>query len=107
MHGWEPDGEPFRRLLNQSCYIPPEAARVHGLTRDVLERDGEPPAHVYNVFHRYAANCPLVAYNAEHHLDRVLRPEWSRLRIAPIGSAGFCPLRLAQQLLDPAFAGRR
>jgi hypothetical protein len=35
----------------------------------------------------------------------VLRPEWTRLGIAPIGRAGFCALRLAQRLLDPVPAG--
>ena len=105
MRGWEPDGEPFRKLLNQNCDIPPEASRVHGYTREILERDGEPAAEVYEVFREYAGGCPMVAYNAEYDLDRVLRPEWTRLGIAPIGRAGFCALRLAQRLLDPVPAG--
>ncbi len=105
MRGWEPDGEPFRKLLNQNCDIPQEAARVHGYTREILERDGEPAAEVYEALREYAGGCPLVAYNAEYDLDRVLRPEWTRLGIAPIGRAGFCALRLAQRLLDPVPAG--
>jgi DNA polymerase-3 subunit epsilon len=47
MRGWEPVGEPFRRLLNQNQDIPAEASRVHGYTREILERDGEPAAVVY------------------------------------------------------------
>jgi hypothetical protein len=35
----------------------------------------------------------------------VLKPEWSRLGIKPIGAEGFCALRLAQRLLDPVPAG--
>jgi DNA polymerase-3 subunit epsilon len=105
MRGWEPDGEPFRKLLNQNCDIPPEASRVHGYTREILERDGEPAAEVYEAFREYAGGCPMVAYNAEYDLHRVLRPEWTRLGIAPIGRAGFCALRLAQRLLDPVPAG--
>jgi len=35
----------------------------------------------------------------------VLKPEWKRLRISPIGSQGLCALRLAQRLLDPVPAG--
>ena len=105
MRGWEPDGEPFRKLLNQNCDIPPEASRVHGYTREILERDGEPAAEVYEAFREYAGGCPMVAFNAEYDLDRVLRPEWTRLGIAPIGRAGFCALRLAQRLLDPVPAG--
>ena len=105
MRGWEPDGGPFRKLLNQNCDIPPEASRVHGYTREILERDGEPAAAVYAALREYAGDLPLVSYNAEYDLDQVLKPEWLRLGIAPIGSAGFCALRLAQRLLDPVPAG--
>lgn len=42
MSGWERDGEPFRRMLNHGCEIPAEASRVHGFTREILERDGLP-----------------------------------------------------------------
>lgn len=105
MRGWEPEGEPFRRLLNQNADIPPEASRVHGYTREILERDGESPQEVYREFAEYAGGLPLVAFNNEYDLDRVLTPEWSRLKIPAIGSAGFCALRLAQRLLDPVPAG--
>ncbi len=43
MRGWEPKGVPFRKLLNQNEDVPVEASRVHGYTREILERDGEPP----------------------------------------------------------------
>ncbi len=105
MCGWKPDGEPFRKLLNQNCEIPPEASRVHGYTREILERDGEPAGAVYEAFRAYAGGLPLVSYNAEYDLDSVLLPEWKRLGIAPIGTTGFCAMRLAQRLLDPVPAG--
>jgi DNA polymerase III epsilon subunit-like protein len=105
MCGWKPDGKPFRKLLNQGCDNAPEESRVHGYTREILERDGEPATEVYEAFREYAGCCPMVAYNAEYHLDQVLRPEWTRLGIAPIGSSGFCALRLAQRFLDPVPAG--
>jgi DNA polymerase III epsilon subunit-like protein len=105
MRGWYPDGEPFRKLLNQNQDIPPEASRVHGYTREVLERDGEPAHQVYREFAEYAAGLSLVSFNLEYDLDEVLRPEWERLRVAPIGAEGFCALRLAQRLLDPVPAG--
>ena len=50
MRGWEPDGAPFRKLLNQNEDIPPEASRIHGYTREILERDGEPPHRVCQDF---------------------------------------------------------
>ncbi len=105
MRGWEPVGEPFRKLLNQNKEIPQEASRVHGYTREILERDGEPAQEVYAAFREYAAGLPLVAYNLEYDLDKVLLPEWKRLKLKRIGTEGFCALRLAQRLLDPVPAG--
>ena len=105
MRGWSAEGEPFRKLLNQNQEIPAEASRVHGYTREILERDGEPAQHVYREFATYAGSLPLVSYNLEYDLDEVLQPEWRRLRIAPVGGRGFCALRLAQRLLDPVPAG--
>jgi DNA polymerase-3 subunit epsilon len=105
MRGWSAEGEPFRKLLNQNQEIPAEASRVHGYTREILERDGEPPHQVYREFAEYAGNLPLVSFNLEYDLDEVLKPEWKRLRISPIGCQGLCALRLAQRLLDPVPAG--
>jgi DNA polymerase-3 subunit epsilon len=105
MLGWEPGGEAFRKLLNQNADIPAETSRVHGYTREILERDGEPPLQVYREFAEYAGSLPLVSFNLEYDLDEVLKPEWKRLRIVPISGRGFCALRLAQRLLDPVPAG--
>ncbi len=105
MRGWEPEGVTFRKLLNQNEEIPPEASRVHGYTREILERDGEPPLQVYREFAEYAGNLPLVSFNLEYDLDEVLKPEWKRLHVKPIGTPGFCAMRLAQRLLDPVPAG--
>jgi DNA polymerase-3 subunit epsilon len=105
MRGWTPDGLPFRRLLNQNTDIPPEASRVNGYTREILQRDGEPAAVVYRDFAAYVSGLPIVAFNLEYDLEDVLKPEWERLGIQPIGTAGFCALRLAQRLLDPVPAG--
>ena len=105
MRGWEPEGPPFVRLLDHGVAIPPETARVNGNTREILERNGEPPLAVYDAFADYAGERPLVTYNLSYDLDQVLRPEWQRLGRAPIGRAGFCALRLAQRLLDPIPAG--
>ncbi len=105
MRGWEPDGKPFRKLLNQNAHIPAEASRVHGYTREVLERDGEPASEVYEAFREYVAGLPLVSYNVAYDLEDVLKPEWRRLGVPPVGTTGLCALRLAQRLLDPVPAG--
>ena len=78
---------------------------MHGYTREILERDGEPAIDVYRDFATYADDRPIVSYNLKYDLDDVLKPEWSRLGIKPIGAEGFCALRLAQRLLDPVPAG--
>ena len=91
------EGEPFRKLLNQNQEIPAEASRVHGYTREILERDGEPAQQVYREFAAYAGSLPLVSYNLEYDLDEVLQPEWRRLRIAQAGII-FC----ARQFLQSA-----
>jgi len=105
MRGWLPHGKPFRRLLNHNTDIPPEASRVNGYTREILERDGELPLDVYRAFEDYVGGFPLVAYHLQYDLNDVLKPEWERLGIQPVGSTGFCALRLAQRLLDPVPAG--
>ena len=105
MRGWEPEGPPFRRLLNHGVAIPPEAARVNGYTREILERDGELPREVYAAFATYVSARPLVSYNLRYDLDEVLLPEWQRLGIPPISHPGFCALRLTQRLLDQVPAG--
>lgn len=105
MRGWKKSGKPFRLLLNHGCEILPEASRVHGYTREILERDGSPPVEVYEEFAKYVGNLPVVSYNLEYDWDKVLIPEWKRLGIPQIGFSGFCALKLAQRLLDPVPAG--
>ena len=50
MRGWEPEGTSFQRLINTAGYISPEASRIHGYTKEILERDGFPPQDVYGEF---------------------------------------------------------
>ncbi len=105
MRGWSADGGPFRRLVNHGEEIPGEASRVHGYTKEILERDGCRPFEVYKDFAKYVGPRPLVSYNTSYDLDEVLHPEWRRLGIGAIGEFGFCALRLTQRLLDPTPAG--
>jgi DNA polymerase-3 subunit epsilon len=105
MRGWLPDGPPLRRMLNHGTEIPPEASRVHGYTREILERDGEPPTEVYRDFDRYVGERPVAAYNLAYDWDDVLLPEWRRLGLSPCGRRGLCLMNLAQRLLDPVPAG--
>ena len=59
----------------------------------------------YRAFSDYVGNRPIVSFNIQYDLNEVLKPEWKRLGIKPIGAVGFCALRLAQRLLDPVPAG--
>ena len=105
MIGFKRDGKPFRKLVNQNEEIPPEASRVHGYTREILERDGQDPHSVYAEFAEYVGDLPVVAYNLSYDWDGVLIPEWERLGINQIGTRGFCAYHLTQRLLDPSPAG--
>lgn len=105
MRGWQLIGPPFRFLLNQNAEISPEASRVNGYTREILERDGELPLTVYRAFAEYVGDSPLVSYNLAFDFDQVLVPEWERFGLKPTGQRGLCALRLAQRLLDPVPAG--
>jgi DNA polymerase III epsilon subunit-like protein len=105
MSGWTPTGAPYQALINQNVDIPPEASRINGYTREILERDGISASAAYQGLRAYAGDLPFVAYNIDFDWDRVLLPEWDRLGIQQIGHKGFCILRLAQRLLDPVPAG--
>jgi DNA polymerase III epsilon subunit-like protein len=105
MVGWKRSGPPFRCLLNQNAELSPEVSRVHGYTREILERDGQEPLRAYGAFGTYVGDRPICSFNLVFDLDRVLTPEYVRLGIAPIGLNGICMLRLAQRLLDPVPAG--
>jgi DNA polymerase III epsilon subunit-like protein len=105
MSGWEPVGDPYQVLINQNIDIPPEASRINGYTREILERDGVLATAAYQGLRKYSDNCPVASYNLEFDWDRVLVPEWRRLGIQPVGFRGFCILKLAQRLLDPVPAG--
>ena len=72
MRGWTPEGPSFHRLLNQNQDILPDAARMPGYTRELLERDGEPAEVVYEAFAEYAGDLSLVSYDLQYDLDQVL-----------------------------------
>lgn len=105
MRGWEPVGPPMRALIDHGRDIPAEASRIHGYTRQILAAQGFSPLQVYSFFRQYAAHYPLCSYNLEYDLDRVLIPEWGRLRVEQIGTRGLCILRLTRALLETNPAG--
>lgn len=105
MRGWQPEGPPLRCMIDHGVDIPAEACRVHGYTREILERDGSSPAEVYRALSLYVGRLPISAYNLAYDFDKVLVPEWDRLDIDPIGTKGFCTMQLAMRLLDPVPAG--
>lgn len=105
MEGWKPVGEPFRRLINVNAEISSEVSRVHGYTKEILERDGLPPTVVYEQLYEYADGAPVCSYNLKFDYDDVLLREWRRLGIVEILPPGFCLLRLTQRLIDPIASG--
>ena len=80
-------------------------SRVHGYTKEILERDGFPPTAVYKQLFEYANGAPICSYNLKYDYDDVLFPEWRRLNFTTFLQQGFCLLRLTQRLIDPVLAG--
>ena len=69
MRGWHPHGELFHKLLNQNADIPGEASRVHGYTREILERDGDYiQAPAVQVRQKQAVVLPMRKKNKEPDL---------------------------------------
>jgi len=99
MCGWEPEGKPFQILLNYDVPIDPSAEAVHGYSRGYLRKHGADPIEAHNLFHEYAQDLPIVAYNLSFDWDRVLLPEYSRLRLPASGSKGFCALTLSRRTI--------
>ena len=81
MDGWKPVGEPFRQLINVNAEIPSEVSRVHGYTKEILERDGLPPTVVYEQLYEYADGAAVCSYNLKFYYDDVLLREWRRLGV--------------------------
>jgi DNA polymerase-3 subunit epsilon len=99
MVGWEPDGEPFRVLLNHDVPIDPGAEAVHGYSREFLRQAGMDPHEAHGRFREYAGDRPIVAYNLSFDWDRVLLPECQRMRIPTAGCKGFCAMALARRVI--------
>ena len=105
MEGWKPVGEPFRQLINVDAEIPSEVSRVHGYTKEILQRDGLPPTLVHERLYEYADGAAVCSYNLKYDYDDVLAREWRRLGIVEVLPSGFCLLRLTQRLIDPVSSG--
>ena len=101
----KPEGEPFSCLINHDIEIPDASSRIHGYTRDILERDGLLPKEAYSDLSDYVGDRYMVAYNLPYDWDDVLVKEWGRLGVNQVGKRGFCALRLVRRLLDPVPAG--
>ena len=91
MKGWEPDGLPIQMCINHGIDIPPEASRVNGYTREILERDGVCPYETYERIRNYIKDLPVSSYNLKFDWDKVLIKEWQRIGVEPIGVLGIFP----------------
>jgi DNA polymerase III epsilon subunit-like protein len=100
MKGWEPEGQPFRVLLNHDAPIDPMAESVHGYSREFLKKNGEDPKKAHQAFHMYAEDLPIVAYNISFDWNRVLEPEYKRFDVPQTGKRGFCALTLARRVIN-------
>jgi len=100
MKGWEPEGQPFRALLNHDVEIDPMAQSLHGYSREYLKQHGQDPKKAHQAFHVYAEDLPIVAYNISFDWNRVLEPEYKRLNVPQTGRRGFCAMTLARRVIN-------
>jgi DNA polymerase III epsilon subunit-like protein len=100
MKGWEPEGSPFRVLLNHDVPIDPMAESLHGYSREYLRQHGQDPKKAHRAFHEYAEGLPIVAYNISFDWNRVLEPEYRRLNVPQTGTRGFCAMTLARRVIN-------
>lgn len=96
MLGWQPDGPPFRALLNFDVPIEPMAQQIHGYSREYLRANGASPAEALCSFLEYAHGDLLVAYNLQYDCATVLAPTLNRMRVQVPLRPGFCALNLAR-----------
>lgn len=99
MRGWKAEGKPFRILLNHDVELEPTAVATHGYTRDYLRRNGIHPNQAHDYFAEYANGLPMVSHNLAYDFNRVLEPEWARLRRQGICPAGFCTVMMSRRCL--------
>lgn len=99
MQGWRPEGKPFHILLNHDVELEPGAVATHGYTRAYLGRHGIDPRTAHDHFAEYANGLPMVAHNLAYDFNRVLEPEWARLRREGICPAGFCTVMMSRRCL--------
>lgn len=99
MRGWKAEGKPFRILLNHDVELEPAAVATHGYSRDYLRRNGIAPIKAHDHFAEYANGLPMVSHNLAYDFNRVLEPEWARLRRQSICPAGFCTVMMSRRCL--------
>jgi ATP-dependent DNA helicase UvrD/PcrA len=59
-----------------------ESSRIHGITADVLARDGRDPAEVFAEFLAFIDGCVLVGHNVEYDVN-IVRSQLRRLGLVP------------------------
>lgn len=99
MKGWEPEGEPFRSLINFDVPIEPAAVKIHKYTRNYLKNCGMPPREALQNFQQYAGDLPLAAYNLSFDWDKVVVPTLTRMNMPNLLKPGFCVLNLVRNVV--------
>lgn len=99
MQGWEPEGEPFRTLIDFDVPMEPAAVRIHNYTRSFLREQGNPPQEALERFRLFAGDLPLASYNLSFDWDRVLAPTFRRMGMPGTLRPGFCVLNLVRNVV--------
>lgn len=93
------------RILPDGWTVPDGAARVHGLTTEILEKTGmliDQVIALFNSFRERATLC--VAHNMEFD-EFVVRGELRRLCLPELDVPGFCTMKAATDIVNLAPTG--
>ncbi len=99
MQGWEPEGEPFRELIDFDVPLEPAAVRIHSYTRSYLREQGSPPRETLERFCLFVRDLPLASYNLSFDWDRVLAPTFRCMGMPDTLRPGFCVLSLVRNVV--------
>lgn len=88
--------ETFNALIKIDKKIPKKATEIHGITDDMLQKDGIPLETALNEFRNFIGDLPLVAYNADFDKEFINNAA-ERLGMKKIIKRPTCALKMARR----------
>ena len=100
-------------LVKVNCEIPVDATKVHGITKEMTDKNGVPVEKVLNEFIKDSKDCILVCHNLGFDVNRVVNLELKRLNWLDLEEKSLPEIKICTMLNTtdyfkiPAAGGRR